>query len=173
MNDETFRIVYSKKIDDDLKNKVLDMWDRYAGIREEQAVNRLDQLAVVAINSKNEVAGVTTIYKATFLPTGELYYFFRMFVSPKSRFRFTNTRYNKNHIYDGYSYWTRQALIAHKEDNKPKGVVFVAHNRKLKNPVILCDIAGWNLYGVSEEGYTIGYYNFDGSQMSSNVPVKV
>lgn len=168
MNDETFRIVYGKKIDEETKQKVLTMWEKYAGIKNKQAQHRLNELAVIALTSENEVAGVTTVYKDIFKPVNTLYYFFRMFVAPPYRFRFTNVRHNPNHIFDGYSYWTRQALIAHREDNKPPGVVFVAENLKLNNPVILCNIAGWNIFGKTEKGETIGYYNFDGSIIKFN-----
>lgn len=110
----------------DLREEILDLWERNKVIpSREAAERRVDQVVLAIRNRAGEVAGVSTVYVGDFQQPGNAYYFYRMFIQPADRIpglmRFVTLR-------------TCDVMRERHVPGGPQGVIIVTENAKLMRP---------------------------------------
>ena len=74
-----------QRLTEEQKKEIITFWTADNALNEDQAKQRVDQIALVARGEQNEIIGVSTMVKRLYEPIGKTFWVFRAFVGEKYR----------------------------------------------------------------------------------------
>lgn len=139
----------------DQNKRILEFWRQNNAVANQQeALQRVKQVVLIAEDENNQIVGLTTVYPNTFIVNMKPFLYYRMFIQPNDR------------VYGMMEYMTQMTHEALKNmdiPNKPDGMVIITENIKLmrKGMKRMLGRSGLEYIGINNSNQDVWYWGFD------------
>lgn len=138
-----------KTLSDDHAQLIIDFWLRNNALPNPlMAEQRVKQVVMMILNKKDEVVGVSTIYRQPYKGDNRQYFFYRMFIQPGDRI-FGMMAFVTGQTYE----YLKQLCMA----DKPEGLIVITENQKImrKGSRRALERLGFDFMGKEQRGLDV------------------